>query len=176
MRTFSGFIRVAACANSIAEAAWGVLGPCHRTTRIQLIGLLVALLTIGGCDGQLLGRTFDTTLVDPINGVALPIRLGDTTGKVVRIEPDLQDHAGADDPTVAASSSDPNAFVVSWIGSMCDADVVMNFWPRERGYALQVHVNGKPGLGCPAAGIPRAVRVTMSEPFVVDTVSVVGGV
>ena len=136
---------------------------------------LLLLLLIAACSGQLAGRTFETTLVDQGGEYALPVRLGDTTDKVLRIEQGTLEPGRVSGTGVWAVAGNPNSFVVTWLGGVCDGDAVINLWPLDEGYGLQIHTNGKPGLGCPAAAVPRSLLVTLSEPVAAESIAIVGG-
>ena len=139
--------------------------------RFAAAALALLVLACGPPAGQLHVITLST----PDGEHPLPVRLGDTSERIVSIEPELFDGAAANDPSVRGVAGKPNAFVLSWIGGMCDSDVVINFWPEEDGFGLQLHTNAKPGLGCPAAGIGRAIQIELSEPVSVDDITLVPG-
>jgi len=135
---------------------------------------LVAALAVGACQGPA-GRLFRTTLATPDGSYPLPIVLGDETDLVIGIEPGSTDGSSALAATVAADPGDPSALVVRWLGGACDNDAGLSFWISPDGYALTLQVNGKPGLGCIALGVPRAVRIRTSKPIPANSIFVSGG-
>jgi uncharacterized protein YcfL len=141
--------------------------------RERLAAALLSLLVVA-C-GAPFAELHETTLPSPDGQRPLPVRLIDTSQRVVSMEPELSDHAGSDEPTLTAVQGKPNAFVLSWIGGMCDSDVEIHFRPLESGFGLQFHTNANPGLGCPAAGIYRAIRVELTEPLSIEDIDIVPG-
>ena len=139
-------------------------------TRWVLSGVLLASL-LAGC--QPAGRIFRTTL-EPSDR-PLPVILGDETGLVVGVEPVSMDFTTwTDTPPLRADPADARAAVLSFLGGMCDQDVKLAFRLHEAVYELRVDVAQKLGLGCPAAGVMRSVRIVTSEPLPVASVLVIG--
>jgi hypothetical protein len=135
-------------------------------------------LLIAACVGPS-GQLFQTTLMhvspaNPAGDLPLPVVLGDESGLVVGIE---QGAGGTfvRRPTVEVDPADPNAFVVSWLGGLCDSDAAISFRPHEAGYSLALTINEKLGLGCPAAGVGRSVRVITSKPIPPGSIETFGG-
>jgi hypothetical protein len=139
--------------------------------------LLVALglvALIGAC-GAPTGRQFSTTLVhtspdNPAGDDLLSVVLGDETNLVTAIE---SAEVAATDPgplSVKADPLVPNAIIAVWLGGLCDENATLAFERSGSGYALRLDTHQKIGLGCPAAGIGRAVRIKLSEPVPVGDI------
>ena len=135
--------------------------------------LLVALLGVA-CQPE--GRTFQTTLQTEYTN-PLPVTLTDETGLVTGIAQAEVDPATLSDvlPVVHAPVNDANASVLTWEGSACDQDTTVWFHVLHGGYVLNVAVHEKLGTGCPAAAVPRAIRMTTSRPIPIDSIVVAGG-
>jgi hypothetical protein len=58
---------------------------------------------------------------------------------------------------------------------VCDQDTTVRFHLLHGRYVLNVAVHQKLGTGCPAAAVPRAIRMTTSRPISVDSIVVAGG-
>lgn len=136
--------------------------------RTLVVAVTLAAL-IGAC-GSPAGRQFSTTLVhtsldNAAGDYLLPVVLGDQTNLVTAIE---SAEAAATDPrpdlSVNVDPSDPNAIIALWLGGLCDSDASLAFQRSDWGYALHLETHQKIGVGCPAAGIGRAVRIKMSKP------------
>ena len=84
--------------------------------------------------------------------------------------------AGYAQPAVRADPTDPNAFILSWLGGLCDNDASLTFKRAEGRYVLNVAVHGKVGfpVGCPAAGVFRDVRIVTSSPIPIDSIVAAG--
>jgi len=119
------------------------------------------------------GTLFHTTLTGPDESYTLPIALGDQTALVTGIEPTEGDPT-VSDPIVQGDPSDPNAVIVRWLGGLCDNDVALSLTSSESGYALHLEVHGKLGLGCPAVGVLRGLRIKTSKPIPADSIAVSG--
>jgi len=142
--------------------------------RAVTLTLLMALPVVG-CQPE--GRTFQTTLPtrdrDP-----LPVSLTDETGLVTGIAQADVDPAtiGNAVTVVHTPGSGPNELDLTWIGGLCDQDATVRFHVVSGGnLVLNVAVHQKLGTGCPAAGVPRAVRIATSSPITVDSITVAGG-
>jgi hypothetical protein len=133
--------------------------------------LLVALLA-GGC-GPPAGTLFRTTLSNADGSYSMPFTLGDTTGLVVSIEPTVLEAWPGDEPAVTADPADPNVLILSWMGGACEDETVAGFWPVDDRFGMYVAPRaGSGGFGgCPAIGLLRAVRITLSAPVAPDLIS-----
>jgi hypothetical protein len=141
----------------------------------ERLAATVLAFVVAAC-GAPAGQMHELTLRTPDGQYPLRVRFGDTSRSVVTIQgTERLDHAASNDPAVSGVPGAPDAFVLSWIGGMCDSDALINFWPEEGGFGLQLHTNTKPGLGCPSAGIARALRVELTAPASVDDIRVVPG-
>ena len=99
--------------------------------------------------------------------------LSDETGLVTGIASvPLDPLAGYAEAVARADPTDPNAFIISWLGGACDHDVSLTFKRHEEGYLLHVTVHGNVGFpgGCMMIGIPRDVRIVTSSPIPVDSI------
>ena len=121
------------------------------------------------------GTLFRTTLSTPDGAYPLPVALGDQTGLIVEIEPAEPDSAARIEPLVQPDPTDPNAFVVTWLGGACDNDATIAFQRSGSGYALHLEVHDKIGLGCSDLGILRGLRITTSTPVPLNSITASGG-
>jgi hypothetical protein len=139
-----------------------------------LIG--VAVLTgavVAACSAP--GRQFNAVLQVAAEVPPLPVLLSDETGLVTEIESAPGQPGGGDGNLVArADPTDPNAFIVSWLGGACDNDASLTFKQSEGVFLMNVAVHGKLSLGCPAVGISRDVRVATSSPIPLSSIVVAG--
>jgi hypothetical protein len=123
-------------------------------------GLLALVLVVAGC--SFLGsRTFGFSFPAEGNREALPVLVTDQTGSVVDVDEAVNFRAIVDEG-VATSNENPNAVVIHWIGGACDSSVAIT----ATGNAVvdfAVVTSVKP-IACDAIGIPRAVRVQLSQP------------
>lgn len=132
--------------------------------------LTAVLATCGPPPGVL----FNTTLSNPDGEFPLPVALGDTSGLVVGIGPAQFDPADFRDAGVLADPTGPNAFILTWLGGMCDSDAGLVFSLSDSGYDIRLEVRGKLGGACPAAGILRGLRIETSQPIPVATITISG--
>lgn len=147
----------------------------RRTIRWSFFALIL-LVAVLATACRIEGRAFQTTLrsdsVDP-----LPVTLTDATGLVTGIaQAEVDPATTLNDvlPVLHTPPSDPSAAVLTWMGGLCDQDTTLWFHVLNGGYVLNVTTHGKLGLGCPAAGVYRAVRMTTSRPIPVDSIIVAG--
>jgi hypothetical protein len=143
--------------------------------RQSALGGILAIVLVA-C-GPPAGRLFQTTLVYPDGSHPLPVTLGDRTDLVVGIEPAARQPSAGVDPSVRSDPADSAVLIVSWLGGGCEDEAVVAFWPDDDGYWLTVASRDRPGLGggCPAIGLPRALRIKTSEPVALDLISVTDG-
>lgn len=120
------------------------------------------------------GRPFHTTLSTPDGSNPLPVALGDETDLVIGIEPAEPATSASLEPLVQADPTDPSAVIVSWVGGMCDNDASLSLRPSGAGYALHLEVHQKLGLGCPAAGVLRGLRINTSRPIPLGSITTSG--
>jgi hypothetical protein len=137
------------------------------------LGVLVAA-SIVGCAGptEPEPRLFHTAL--PLGYQPLPVVLSDLTGLVTGIGPAADPQGVDDQPLILADPSDPTAFVITWVGSVCDEDAALSFKPNEGGYRLQLTVS--PGArGCQLlVAVPRGVRIVTSTAIPVGSIEATG--
>jgi hypothetical protein len=141
--------------------------------RSLVIGTILAAAVLAACGGQ--PRVlFHATLSNPNGEFPLPVTLGDTTGLVVGIGAGSVDPAGFRDAGVFADPTGPKAVTLTWLGGMCDSEAAVVFRRTDSGYDLELGIHEKLGVGCPAAGILRALRIETSEPIPVAVITVSG--
>lgn len=107
----------------------------------------------------------------------LPVVLSDETGLVTGIASAPKDPGGRyAGLSVRADPTDPNAFIVSWLGGACDNDASLTLSRHEGNYILNVMIHGKFGFpgGCTANGILRDVRIVTSSPIPVESIIAAG--
>jgi hypothetical protein len=141
------------------------------------IGLLLAIV-VAGCQPPA-GQVFQTTLLhtspdNPSGDYPLPVSLGDRSDLVVGIEQTDGDPSDGIVPVVQSDPANPNALILSWLGGMCDNDATVSFQRAGSGYELNLAVHEKIGLGCPAAGILRGLRIITSAPVPPGSIVVSG--
>ena len=133
--------------------------------------ILAAALLIGACQAE--GRTFSTRL-PTVDRDPLPVALTDETELVTGIDEAQADVSWGDKAAVHALPGRPNAVVLSWLGGMCDRDARVRFHVVNGDYLLNLAIND-PGASCPAAGVPRALRIDLSRSIPAESVVVAGG-
>ncbi len=133
---------------------------------------LFAVLLAAACQptGQSFQVTLRTEFSDP-----LPVTLTDETGLVTGITQATFGPAAGNAPALHGDPADPNASILTWVGGMCDSDTAVVFRMLHGSYVLNVSIHQRFGLGCPAAGVPRAIRIGTSRPIPVDSITVAGG-
>ncbi|MBA2382556.1 MAG: hypothetical protein H0V73_10650 [Chloroflexi bacterium] len=134
---------------------------------------LLAAIVAAACQSQ--GQVFQATLLtDPVK--PLPVSLTDESKLVTGITEAAADSTTTgSDPALRADQDDPNGLVLTWLGGACDQDAAVWFGPQNGGYVLSLAIHVKVGLGCPASGVPRAIRIATSRPIAVGSVTVAGG-
>ena len=149
----------------------GLRWPGMKRAAVALM-LLAAVLGVA-CQPQ--GRTFQTTL--PTEGRdPLPVTLTDETGLVTGVAPAEVDLVWNDNvPAIHALRNEPNAAVLSWLGGACDQDATVLFHVVHGDSLLNVAIHEKFGLGCSGAAVARAIRISTSNPILVDSIVVAGG-
>jgi hypothetical protein len=138
-----------------------------RVVAAALLG--AATLLLAGC--QLVGiaaKSWSTTTTNDVGGPHV-IRVTDHTGRVadLRFDPPDADLFGG----VSVAPGVPNALDVTWTGGSCDAATEIEITARGAGLAVDVTVTGD-GNPCDAMGIPRVVRLTLTQPLPPDAVVV----
>ncbi|TAK02362.1 MAG: hypothetical protein EPO36_02495 [Chloroflexota bacterium] len=134
------------------------------------LGLLVAFV-VATC-GSPAGTQFRTELpnagYDP-----LPLVLYDETGLVIGIEPAEPNPDAGLNAVVEADPGDPDAFIVSWFGGLCDEVAELFLRPSES--TLFLHLEVPQGTNCPAMAVRRALRIRTSSPIPEESIVVTGG-
>jgi hypothetical protein len=148
-------------------------------TRIRaathLIGLaLLGAAVVAACSGPTSNSQFSAVLRFSPDSPPLPVVLSDETGRVTGIASAPMDPGASPELAARVDPTDPNAFIVSWLGGACDNDASLTFKRHEAGYVLNVAVHPKIGLGCTALGIPRDVRIVTSGPIPLDAIVAAG--
>lgn len=148
----------------------------QMTAATLLIGVaLLSAAAVAACSGPSSGQQFSAVLQDSAEAPPLPVVLSDETGLVTGIESAPMDPRGDyGEPTVRADPTDPNAFIISWLGGACDNDASLTFKRAEGVNVLNVAVHGKFGFGCTAAGVYRDLRIVTSTPIPVDSIVAAG--
>jgi hypothetical protein len=144
-----------------------------RTAATLVIAFsLLSAAAVAACSGGS-SRQFSAVLQFSEEAAPLPAVLSDETGLATGfasapMDP-LADYAHA---VARADPTDPNAFIISWLGGACDNDASLTFKRHEEGYLLHVTVHGNVGFpgGCMMIGIPRDVRIVTSSPIPVDSI------
>lgn len=149
-----------------------------KASTILIAACVLGALAIAACSGPSPSRQFKAVLQFSEEARTLPVVLSDETGLVTGIESGPLDPSfDYSAPAARADPTDPNAFIVSWLGGACDNDAELRFTANEGGYVLGVAVHGTFGFpgGCPALGIPRDVRIVTSSPIPLDSIVASGG-
>ena len=133
--------------------------------------ILAAVLLVGACQAE--GRTF-STMLPTVDRDPLPVALTDETELVTGIDEAQADVSWGDKAAVHALPGRPNAVVLSWLGGVCDRDARVRFHVVNGDYLLNLAIN-EPGGSCPAAGVPRALRIDLSRSIPAESVVVAGG-
>jgi hypothetical protein len=148
----------------------------RAATRLIAVSLLSAL-AVAACIGPSSSRQFSAVLQLSEESQPLPVVLSDETGLVTAIEsPPMDPGATYAELAAQADPTNPNAFIVRWLGGACDNDAALRFYRAEGVYVLNVALHGKVGFpgGCTALGIPRDVRIVTSSPIPVDSIVAAG--
>jgi hypothetical protein len=135
------------------------------------LGLLVAFLvaTCGSPVGHELRTNLPTGDYSPLQVV-----LSDATGLVTGIEPAEADPQADAKAVIEVDPADPAAFIVTWLGGLCESEAVLTFRSSESSYFLHVEVH-RGGGGCPAMAVSRSLRVRTSNPIPAESIVVTGG-
>lgn len=141
--------------------------------RSHVITAILTVAVLAACGGPP-GVQFRTTLSTPSGEYPLPVALGDKTGLVVGIGTAQINSADFRDAGALADPTDPNAFIVTWLGGACDNDAALAFRPTASGYDIGLAVHEKLGLGCTAVGILRALRIETATPIPVEAITISG--
>ena len=138
---------------------------------------LLSAAAIAACSGPSSSRQFSAVLQLSEEAHPLPVVLSDETGLVTGMASVPMDpHADYTELAAQADPTDPNAFIVRWLGGACDNDASLRFYRAEGVYVLNVALHGKVGFpgGCTALGIPRDIRIVTSSPIPVDSIVAAG--
>jgi hypothetical protein len=143
-----------------------------RVAAARLAAGMLAVVALAAC-GPPAGTLFHATLSSPDGSYSMPVTLGDTTGLVLSMEPTARVEWLGDQPIVTADPADPNVLILSWMGGACEDETVIGFWPAEDRFGMYVSPRGATPLfgGCPAIGLPRALRITLSAPVAPDRIT-----
>lgn len=117
------------------------------------------------------GTLFRTTMLTG-QYQSVPLVLGDATGLVTAV---AQAQPGAFDPAtkVAADPNSAKALLLTWLGGACETEIDVAFATATQGYSLEIQSHRGSGT-CPAVGIPRALRLTLSAPISAKVVAASG--
>jgi hypothetical protein len=139
--------------------------------RATAVGVILVTL-LAGCGAK--GERFETTLSTADGEFPLLVELGDGTDLVTGIEALDSDVWTGVLPMVEVDPTDRQSLIFRWLGGMCDNNAVLAFQALESGYSLHLGVARKLGLGCPAAGVLRTVRIRTSIPIDANSISLSG--
>jgi len=135
---------------------------------------VVLAASLAAC-GDATGTVLSTTLTTEAVNVPLPVTLRDETGIVVAIEQAQVEPVDFRNAGVLADPVDPTAFVLTWLGGMCDADAAITFRHLTDGYNVHLEIHPKGLFGaCPAAGVLRALRIQTSKALDATAISIGG--
>lgn len=142
--------------------------------RPLVIGAILSAALVAACAGPQ-GVSYEATLSNADGEYPLPVTLDDTTGLVVGIGPTQVDFGAFRDAGILSDPAARSAFIVTWLGGMCDKDAALAFSSAGSGYDLHVAIHEKLGLGgCPAAGVFHALRIETSEAIPLGAVTISG--
>lgn len=139
--------------------------------RALVAGVLIAVVS-AACAAP--AASFTTSIVTSGGDLPIPVALRDETGLVTGIGPAPFDVGQFRDAGILADPADPKAFILTWTGGLCDNDVELSLRSTDAGYDMHIAIHEKLGLGCPAAGVFRALRVATREPLPIGTMTVSG--
>lgn len=132
---------------------------------------ILAVVLLVAC--QPAGQRFQVTLLaasrDP-----LPVSLTDQTGVVTGISQADSDFTVSIEPVVQADPGEVRALMLVWLGGACDASVTVNVVQLEGRYVIGLASHERRGGGCTMEAVPRAIRITTSEPLPVQSIIVTG--
>jgi hypothetical protein len=77
-------------------------------------------------------------------------------------------------PVILADPSDPTAFVITWVGSVCDTNAALSFKPNDGGYGLQLTVSPGARACQMMVAVPRGVRIVTSTAINVSSIEATG--
>ena len=141
------------------------------TGRRALVGvMLLASLSLGACDlvASVGTRTWGMTTTNQA-GTDSTTSVTDTSGKVLDVEFDPAD-ADLFNP-VTAPAGKPRTLDVAWTGGACDMMTDVRITGAGTGLAVAVAITSN-GQACDAMGLPRVIRLTLSEPILPAAVTV----
>jgi hypothetical protein len=141
--------------------------PGHRGL---LLAMLLASVSITACDlvASVGTRTWGMTTTNQA-GTDSTTTVTDTSGKVLDV---VFDPADADlFSPVSAPAGMARTLDVVWTGGACDMTTEVAITRAGTGLAVAVLVTSN-GQGCDAFGLPRVIRLTLSEPILPSAVTV----
>lgn len=103
---------------------------------------------------------------------SIPVILSDYTGLVMAIDPQSTPSSDEHTPALLTDPTDPNAFVVTWLGGLCDREIDLEVRTEPGGIGLHLGVQGTGN--CPAAGVSRGVRIVTSSPIQLSSIRLTG--
>lgn len=138
--------------------------------RALLVVMLLASLSLGACDlvASVATRTWGMTTTNQA-GTDSTTTVTDTSGKVLDVAFDPVD-ADLFDP-VTAPAGKPKTLDVAWTGGACDMTTDITITGAGTGLAVAVAITPN-GQACDAFGLPRVIRLTLSEPIIPAAVTV----
>lgn len=139
------------------------LEPVRPVRRLLLLALVLASVSLSACDlvASVAERSWGQTTSNQA-GDESTTNVTDRSGKVREV---TFDPADADLFTpVSAPAGKPATLDVAWTGGACDMTTDVTITGAGVGLAVAVTItpNGKP---CDAFGLPRVIRLTLTEPI-----------
>ena len=102
----------------------------------------------------------------------VPVVLRDTTGLVSTIGPAADPSSAQPAAEVLPDPTDPQAFVVTWLGGPCERDAALSFTSQGGRYLLVLAASQKGD--CPLIGNPRGVRIATTVAIPISSIDVTG--
>lgn len=140
-------------------------------SRLTSLAAIVQLLVIlAACSPGPTGRAFQTELTHP-DDPPIPFVLIDQTGLVTSVESVSVPLGDSIYPVVSTDATSSDAFIVSWLGGLCEKGATATFRSSGEGhYAFALRVDQTTG-SCPAIAIPRGLRVMTQAPVPVNSIT-----
>lgn len=136
--------------------------PARRRPAVALVALLAVALAAAGCSlTAVTGPRTWTIAATTSTGQTNTVTVTDTSGRVGAVEepPD----AGFPAAPVVVPPGMPDRLDISWTGGDCDKATDVAIAARGNGLAITVTITPN-GQVCDAMGVPRVLRLTMTQP------------
>ena len=137
---------------------------------VKLLVLLLASVSLSACDlvASVGIRTWGMATTNQA-GTDSTTNVTDRSGKVLEVAFDPAD-ADLFNP-VTAPAGKPRTLDVAWTGGACDMTTDITITGAGAGLAIAVKITPN-GQACDAFGLPRVIRLTLSEPILPAAVTV----